>query len=448
MIARLLKRHHNILVGDNSLSPLVKNPLRKVYQRNRSLMNILVKADPTEKYQKSMVKLSNKTGCFRCNDCNVCNSMIMGSEFPHPHPGLEQSPDNDEKAPLLDETYEMREGNSEHLDETLNIIGTPPPAAALKNDTVIYEFVLLGLSSFHSVQVALFMIFLFMYFIIIVANSLIILATATDSNLHTPMYFFLTNLSIVDILFSSSILPRTLRDLSESKKTILFGECVAQMYIAALLGITECFLLVALGYDRYMAICFPLHYTMMINRASCLRIAAGTWVGGFVVPAFHVILIWNVDLCGNNVINHFFCEVPEILALACGNVTVVELMVSIAGIIALIIPVSFIVVTYIKIIRAILNINSSAGRKKTFSTCISHIIVVTMFYGSVVASYMKPKSKSSPDTDKIVAIFYTIVTPMINPLVYTLRNKDVKSALKKKILTWSFKFNQTSPWSR
>ncbi|KAM9311429.1 olfactory receptor 5V1-like [Gastrophryne carolinensis] len=303
---------------------------------------------------------------------------------------------------------------------------------AQKNETVIYEFVLLGLSSNHLVRIVLFVIFLFMYFIIIIANSLIILATAADSKLHTPMYFFLTNLSVVDILFSSSIIPRMLRDLLAAKKTILFGECVAQMYISAIMGAIECFLLVSLGYDRYMAICYPLHYTMNINRASCIRIAAGTWVGGLILPASHVILIWNVDLCGNSEINHFFCEVPEILALGCGNVTSVELAMSIAGIIALILPVSFIVVTYIKIIRAILNISSSVGRKKTFSTCISHIIVVTMFYGSAAASYMKPKSKSSPDTDKLFAIVYTTVTPMMNPLVYTLRNKDVKSALKKK----------------
>ncbi|KAM9311427.1 olfactory receptor 5V1-like [Gastrophryne carolinensis] len=302
-----------------------------------------------------------------------------------------------------------------------------------KNHTkATHEFILLGLSSHHIVQIALFVIFLFMYCVIIIANSLIILATATDNKLHTPMYFFLTNLAVVDILYSSSIVPRMLKDLLAAKKTILFGECVAQMVFSAITACAECFLLVALGYDRYMAICNPLHYTMIINRAACIRIAAGTWVGGFIAPIFHVILIWSINLCGRNEINHFFCEVPEILALGCGNVTTVELVVFIAGIITLFLPISFIVVTYIKIIRAILNISSSVGRKKTFSTCISHITSVTMFYGSAAASYMKPKSKSSPDTDKIVAIFYTIVTPMMNPLVYTLRNKDVNSALKKK----------------
>ncbi|KAM9311432.1 olfactory receptor 2D2-like [Gastrophryne carolinensis] len=302
---------------------------------------------------------------------------------------------------------------------------------AWKNDTVIREFVLLGLSSHHIVQIALFVIFLIMYCIIIIANFLIILATTTDSKLHTPMYFFLTNLSMVDILLSSSIIPRMLKDLLAAKKTILFGECVAQMYIFAIMGGTECFLLALMGFDRYMAICFPLHYTMIINRAACIRIAAGTWLSGIIAPILHVILLWNVDFCGNNEINHFFCEVPEILALGCGDVTSFELVVSIPGIIVFILPVSIIAITYIKIITAILKISSSVGRNKTLSTCTSHIIVVTMFYGSAVVSYMKPKSKSSPDTDKLFAIFYTIVTPMLNPLVYTLRNKDVKSALEK-----------------
>ncbi|KAM9311435.1 olfactory receptor 13D1-like [Gastrophryne carolinensis] len=299
-----------------------------------------------------------------------------------------------------------------------------------RNHTVIHEFVFLGLSSHHSVQIALFVIFLSMYFIIIIANSLIILATATESKLHTPMYFFLTHLSIVDIFYSSSIIPRMLKDLLATQKTISYDECVAQMYISLSLGVTECFLLAVLAYDRYMAICFPLHYTAIINRAVCIKIAAGTWICGFLLPTSHVTVTWNVDLCGNNVINHFVCEVPEIISLGCGNVTVIELVITIAGIVILILPISFIIMTYTNIIRAILRISSSAGRQKTFSTCGSHIIVVTIFYGSALAAYMKPRSKASPNTDKIFAICYTIVTPMMNPLVYTLRNKKVKSALK------------------
>ncbi|KAM9311431.1 olfactory receptor 2B2-like [Gastrophryne carolinensis] len=299
-----------------------------------------------------------------------------------------------------------------------------------KNNTALHEFVLLGLTSHHTLQIALFIMFLFNYLIILFANSLIILATATDSKLHTPMYFFLTNLSVVDILFSSSVMPRMLRDLLATKKTILFGECLTQSYVSVSLGITECIILTVLAYDRYIAICFPLHYTAIINRAACNKIAVGTWTSGFLFPIAHVILTWNMDLCGHYKINHFFCEIPSILSLGCRNVGAVELLNAISCIILLFLPICFIIMTYLNIIRAILRISYSAGRRKTFSTCGSHITVVTMFYGTVAVTYMKPRSNSFPDTDKIFAIFYILVTPMMNPLVYTLSNKEVKSALK------------------
>ncbi|XP_072275224.1 olfactory receptor 2K2-like [Pyxicephalus adspersus] len=302
---------------------------------------------------------------------------------------------------------------------------------AWKNDTIVKEFILLGLSSNPTTQVILFVIFLVMYLIILVANSLIVYATVTDSSLQTPMYYFLTNLSLMDIFYSSSIIPRMLRDMLMTKKTILFAECVAQMYISLSLGEAECILLAIMAYDRYIAICHPLRYTKIIHRTLCIRIAVGTWICGFLLSISHVALTLNVDLCGQNEINHFECEVPEILALGCGNVTVVEFVIFVVGVIILIVPISFITITYIKIIRAIFKISSSEGRRKTFSTCGSHITVVTLFYGSAMATYMKPRSKSSPDTDKLFAIFYTIVTPMLNPLIYTLRNKEVKSALKK-----------------
>ncbi|KAM9311401.1 olfactory receptor-like protein OLF3 [Gastrophryne carolinensis] len=298
-----------------------------------------------------------------------------------------------------------------------------------KNNTRIKEFVLLGLSSDPNLQTLLFVIFLDIYLIIIIGNSLIILATFVDSKLKTPMYFFLKNLSLLDILYSSSIILRMLRDLLAVKKVILFEECVAQMYISLGLGGTECILLAVLAYDRYIAICYPLRYTTIIDKAACIKIAAATWIGGFTLTIAQTVLTWNVDLCGHNVINHFFCEGPEILSLGCGNVKVVEFVILVVGFIAFIAPISFITMTYINIIRAIFKISSSAGRKKTFSTCASHIVVVTMFYGLAAATYMKPRSKSSPNMDKLFAIFYTLITPMLNPLAYTLRNKEVISAL-------------------
>ncbi|XP_068089282.1 putative olfactory receptor 2B8 [Hyperolius riggenbachi] len=301
---------------------------------------------------------------------------------------------------------------------------------AWENDTSIKEFILLGLSSSPYIQKILFAIFVVMYLVILIANSLIILATVLDSKLHTPMYFFLRNLSFVDICYSSSTIPRMLRDLLSAMKDISYEECVSQMYISLALGITECVLLAVMAYDRYIAICFPLHYTSIIAPTTCIKIATGTWICGFLIPVVQFKLTLSVDLCGHNKLNHFMCEIPEILSLGCGNVAVVEFVLFVVSVLILVIPVTFIIITYTKIIRAILKINTLAGRKKAFSTCGSHVIVVTLFYGSAMAAYMKPQSEPSADTNKHFAFFYIIVTPLLNPLVYTLRNKDVKSALK------------------
>ncbi|KAM9311397.1 olfactory receptor 2G3-like [Gastrophryne carolinensis] len=299
-----------------------------------------------------------------------------------------------------------------------------------KNNTAIKEFVLLGLSNIFTVNLALFITFLNIYLIVLVANSLIIVCVVTDKKLHTPMYYFLSNLSLVDICLSSSIIPRTLQDMLATRKTISLSECVAQLYISLSLGNTECLLVTVLAYDRYIAICFPLHYTTIINSFVCMKITAGIWTCGFVLPVIHIFFMLNIDLCGHNVINHFFCETPEILALGCGRVRDVKLWIYACSAVLLITPITFIVITYVNIIKAIFKISSSAGRKKSFSTCSSHIIVVTMFYGSTMATYMRPESASLPNVDKLFAIFSTILTPALNPLVYTLRNKEVQSALK------------------
>ncbi|XP_018421441.1 PREDICTED: olfactory receptor 2D3-like [Nanorana parkeri] len=301
----------------------------------------------------------------------------------------------------------------------------------LRNDTVIVEFILLGLSSDPKTQVILFFICMLGYMIICTGNILIIILILTDTNLHTPMYFFLSNLSFLDLCFSTSIVPRMLKDLVSVKKTISYAECAAQLYVSLSLGQTECILLSIMAYDRYVAICFPLHYTTIMSKMVCMRLAACTWICGFLFPISQVAFTLNVNLCGNNVINHFLCEVPEILSMSCENTIFIECITFAVGVIILMIPVTFIVVSYIKIILSILKIASSAGRRKAFSTCGSHMIVVTIFYGSAIGAYMKPRSSSTPETDKVIAIFYCIVTPMLNPLIYTLRNNDVKSSFLK-----------------
>ncbi|XP_073491045.1 olfactory receptor 5AR1-like [Aquarana catesbeiana] len=296
----------------------------------------------------------------------------------------------------------------------------------VRNVTVVVEFILLGLSSNPKTQVILFFIFLFWYLIILIGNQIFIILILTDTSLHTPMYFFLANLSFLDLFYSTSIVPRMLRDLMSLRNGISYAECATQMYISLSFGETECILLAIMAYDRYVAICYPLHYTTIMSKMICLRIATGTWLCGFLLSISHVALTLNVDLCGNNVINHFLCEVPEILSLSCENIILVEFIIFVVGVIILMTPVTFIVVSYIKIMLCIIKIASSSGRRKAFSTCGSHMIVVAIFYGSAMAAYMKPRSSSIPGTDKVIAIFYTIVPPMLNPMIYTLRNNDVK----------------------
>ncbi|KAM8934159.1 olfactory receptor 2D2-like [Pelodytes ibericus] len=306
----------------------------------------------------------------------------------------------------------------------------------LGNNTVVKEFILLGLCNDPIGQRILFVIILTMYMIILFGNSLIIFLTITDSSLQTPMYFFLSNLSVMDLCYSSSTVPRMLKDLLSIQKVISFAECTVQMYSSLSLGECECILLAVMAYDRYVAICYPLHYTTIISSSVCIRIATATWICGFVLSISHVALTMNLNFCGHNTINHFTCEVPEILSLVCENKLIVEFIVIVVGMIILMIPVTFIVLSYSKIIMTILKIASSSGQQKAFSTCWSHMMVVIAFYGSAMAAYMKPRSSSLAGTDKIIAVFYLLITPMLNPLIYTLRNKDVKAAVKKIAITF------------
>ncbi|KAM4626907.1 olfactory receptor 5V1-like [Discoglossus pictus] len=300
---------------------------------------------------------------------------------------------------------------------------------ALKNITSVTEFILLGLSNNPTTQMSLFVIFFLIYLIILIGNSLIITATLTNTNLQTPMYFFLNNLSFLDICYSTSTVPRMLRDLLSSDKSISAQECATQLYISLSLGRTECILLTVMAYDRYVAICYPLHYTSIISRSVCIRTMASTWLYAFVLSIPHVAIIFNKTHCIDNEINHFMCEMPELLSLGCGDVTTMTFVIFVDGVIVLIIPICFIIISYIIIIKLILTISSFAGQQKAFSTCIPHILVVILFYGSAMATYMKPRSSSN--MDKMIAVFYIIITPTLNPLIYTLRNKEVKTSLRK-----------------
>ncbi|XP_063788412.1 olfactory receptor 2B6-like [Pseudophryne corroboree] len=299
------------------------------------------------------------------------------------------------------------------------------------NDTVVTEFILLGLSSEPTIQVFIFIVFLLVYIVILIGNISIITLILSDVSLHTPMYFFLGNLSFLDLCYSSTSVPRMLKDLMSVKKTISYAECVTQMYISLSLGETECILLAVMAYDRYIAICYPLQYTTIMSKMVCVRLAISTWLCGFLSSISVVTLTLSVNRCDNNEINNFLCELPEVLSLGCENIMLIELVIFVVGSIILIVPVTFIVISYFQIIFSILKIKSAGGQQKAFSTCGSHMMVVTIFYGSCMAAYLKPRSSSTPGTDKFIAIFYLIITPVLNPMIYTLRNNDVKSAFLK-----------------
>ncbi|XP_069470068.1 olfactory receptor 2K2-like [Ambystoma mexicanum] len=302
-----------------------------------------------------------------------------------------------------------------------------------QNHTFVREFILLGLSRDPEIQIILFVVFLIIYISIIIGNTLILTAIKVVPQLHTPMYFFLSNLSFLDMCYSTMTVPKMLENLLSDKKTISFAGCAAQMYLSLSMGETECILLAIMAYDRYVAICYPLRYMTIMNKHVCLRLATGTWICGFILSILHVAFTLQVPLCGNNQINHFECEVPAVLRLACVDVSLIGIIIFVVGILILMIPISLILVSYVRIIISILQISSAKGRYKAFSTCGSHIMVVVLFYGTAMYIYMKPQSNDTQDTDKIVTVAYTVITPMMNPIIYTLRNKEVKGALKKTI---------------
>ncbi|XP_072000648.1 olfactory receptor 2C3-like [Engystomops pustulosus] len=306
-----------------------------------------------------------------------------------------------------------------------------------QNMFAVEEFILLGLTSNRDIQILLFVVFLSVYVISLIGNIIIVILSSISSRLHTPMYYFLRNLSFLDIWYTTSIVPKMLMNFLSVKKTISFDGCATQMFIHLSLGGTECYLLLSMAYDRYVAICAPLHYTTIMHPTLCLQMATGSWVGGIVNSIVHTVLALQLPFCGPNVINHFFCEVPSVLELACADTSVNKTVIFFFAMLVVMGPFFLILITYGYIISSILKIQTSVGRRKAFSTCASHIIVVSLFYGTIIFMYMRPGSTHVANQDKMATLFYSVVTPMLNPLIYTLRNKDVKGALvdltKKKV---------------
>nr|XP_025708756.1 olfactory receptor 13C7-like [Callorhinus ursinus] len=300
----------------------------------------------------------------------------------------------------------------------------------------VVGFTLLGLSAHPKLEKLFFVLILLMYLVILLSNGLLIVVTLLDSRLHMPMYFFLGNLSFLDICYTTSSVPLILDSFLTPKKTIPFSACAMQMFLSFAMGATECVLLGMMAFDRYVAICNPLRYPMVMNKAAYVPMTLTSWAAGSMTAMVQTSLAMRLPFCGDNVINHFTCEILAVLKLACADISINVISMAVANVIFLGVPVLFIFVSYVFIIATILKIPSAEGRKKAFSTCSAHFTVVVIFYGTILFMYGKPKSKDplgadkQDVSDKLTSLFYGVVTPMLNPIIYSLRNKDVKAAVK------------------
>ncbi|XP_003803826.2 putative olfactory receptor 5AK3 [Otolemur garnettii] len=298
------------------------------------------------------------------------------------------------------------------------------------NGTEVTEFFLLGFAAQHEFRYILFIVFLLIYVTSMVGNIGMILLIKTDSRLQTPMYFFLHHLAFVDICYTSAITPKMLQNFTEENNSISLGGCVLQLLVYATFATSDCYLLAAMAVDRFVAICKPLRYPIIMSRTVCIQLVAGSYVMGSLNASVHTGFTFSLSFCRSNHINHFFCDVPPILALSCSNIHVnIMLLVVFVGF-NLLFTVWVVIFSYIHIMAAILKMTSTAGRKKAFSTCASHLTAVTIFYGTLSYMYLQPHSDNSQENMKVSSIFYGIVIPMLNPLIYSLRNKEVKEALK------------------
>ncbi|XP_073925432.1 olfactory receptor 9G19 [Castor canadensis] len=299
-----------------------------------------------------------------------------------------------------------------------------------KNHTAT-EFILLGFTTNPVTQQVLFVVFLVMYALTLVGNCTLIILICNDSRLHTPMYFFIGNLSFLDLWLSSVYTPKILMTCISEDKSISLAGCVAQFFFSAGLDYSECYLLAAMAYDRYVAIAKPLFYSQAMPLKLCVFFVAASYLGGFINSSIITKKTFTFDFCNDNVIDDFFCDLIPLVKLACGGKEGYQALMYFLLTSNVITPIMFILASYLFIITTILRMCSTQGRLKAFSTCSSHLISVTLYYGSILYIYLRPQSSYSLDTDKIISTFYTVVFPMLNPMIYSLRNKDVKEALNK-----------------
>ncbi|KAM5129402.1 olfactory receptor-like protein OLF3 [Mantella aurantiaca] len=299
------------------------------------------------------------------------------------------------------------------------------------NQTFAHRFILIGLSTDPYIQPLLFIIFLLMYMLTILWNVLIIIIVRYGTQLQTPMYFFLCNLSIIDLCFSTTIVPKLLINTLSEDKSISFLGCAVQMYFHLALGGTECLILAIMAYDRYIAICNPLCYYIIMNMRLCVILSAVSWLFNFLNSIFYAVITFQLPYCRSNHVNHYFCEMPPLFRLSCKDTLSNEIAVYISGAIVGFCAFALTLLSYVKIISTILKMHSNKGGKKAFSTCTSHLCVVSLFYGTIVFMYLRPRGSYIVKRDRTVSIIYTVVIPMFNPIIYSIRNKEVKATLNK-----------------
>ncbi|XP_059570156.1 olfactory receptor 6F1-like [Alligator mississippiensis] len=299
------------------------------------------------------------------------------------------------------------------------------------NHTSVQEFILLGFPGTWYFRFSLSVVFSLMYGLTVIGNVSIIALVWTAAHLHTPMYYFLCNLSFLEIWYTTACVPKAVGVLLGNSQAISFTVCILQLFLLLSLGSTECFLLAVMAYDRYQAICHPLHYSSLMSNTFCTQLSFGSWLGGFLAISVLAFLVSRLSFCSPNIINHFLCDIDSLIALSCTDTSLVELATFFVSIIVVVASCAVTLISYMYIISTILKIRSAQGQQKAFSTCSAHLTVVTIWFGSTIFLYVKPSAPNSLDMNKLVSSFNTVITPLLNPFIYTLRNREVKRALGK-----------------
>ncbi|XP_007538333.1 olfactory receptor 2AE1-like [Erinaceus europaeus] len=300
-----------------------------------------------------------------------------------------------------------------------------------KNETSLADFLLEGLFDESLAHVFLFSLTMVVFLVGVSGNSLTILLICADPRLHTPMYFLLSQLSFIDLMYVITTTPKMASNYLSGSQYISFAGCGTQHFFYLFVGSAECFLLTVMSYDRYVAICNPLHYTILMNRRVTLMMVAMSWLGGFTISFSLTASLMSFPYCASRKIRHFYCELPAVVKLVCGNITIFETTVYICSVLLLLIPILLVSASYAFILRSVIKMRSAGSKRNAFATCSSHLTVVSLYFGASIFSYMRPKSQSTTFQDKVGSVFYSIITPTLNPLIYTLRNKDVAKAIRR-----------------